>query len=182
MRCIDTSIPAVKIIEPDVFVDERGYFFESYNSCKLASFGINCDFVQDNQSCSSYGVIRGLHCQVGSHAQAKLVRVIAGEVLDVAVDVRPDSTTYGKHISVVLSAKNNKQLFVPRGFLHGFSVLSDSCILAYKCDNMYCKEAERSVRYNEPTLAINWRIAAESAIVSAKDLAAGGMADVAYYG
>ena len=142
MKFIKTDIDGVVIIEPKVFEDNRGYFFESYNETEFNNNGITAKFVQDNQSKSSYGVIRGLHCQLGEHAQAKLVRVLKGKVLDVAVDARKNSSTYGKHVAVELSDENKRQLFIPRGFLHGFSVLSEEAVFAYKCDNTYCKEAE----------------------------------------
>lgn len=170
ITCTKTDIDGLLIIEPTVFGDSRGEFFESYNLNDFQKAGINCQFVQDNQSSSVYGVIRGLHCQQGEHAQAKLVRVLEGAVLDVAVDIRPDSKTFGKYVCVELSAENKKQLFIPRGFLHGFSVLTPKVTFAYKCDNFYCKDAEYSVRFDDPTLAIDWRIPADKAILSPKDL------------
>ena len=136
MNFIKTAIDGVFIVEPRVFKDERGYFFESYNEQEFIANGIPNRFVQDNQSKSSYGVVRGLHCQLGEHAQAKLVRVLEGKVLDVAVDFRRDSPTFLKHVAVELSVENNRQLFIPRGFLHGFSVLSETAVFAYKCDNL----------------------------------------------
>lgn len=136
MNFIKTAIDGVVIVEPRIFKDDRGYFFESYNEQEFISNGITNRFVQDNQSKSSYGVVRGLHCQLGEHAQAKLVRVLAGKVLDVAVDFRKDSPTFLQYVAVELSAENNRQLFIPRGFLHGFSVLSETAVFAYKCDNL----------------------------------------------
>lgn len=159
------------IIEPNVLTDGRGYFMESFNQERFAkATGLTVNFVQDNQSYSTKGVLRGLHYQTGIHAQAKLVRVLQGEVLDVAVDVRPGSKTYGQHVSVILSAENNKQLFVPRGFAHGFLVLSDTATFFYKCDNLYNKDAEGGIIYNDPAIAINWEMEAKNLIVSDKDL------------
>ena len=178
MNFIKTAIDGVVIIEPKVFGDERGYFFESYNEAEFKKNGIDVRFVQDNQSKSSYGVIRGLHCQLGEHAQAKLVRVLEGAVLDVAVDVRKNSPTFGKYVAVELSAENKKQLFIPRGFMHGFSVLSDSAVFAYKCDNLYCKESEFSIRYDDAEIGIDWKIPADKIITSEKDRVAKGLKDV----
>lgn len=159
------------IIEPNVIKDDRGYFMESFNQERFEKgTGVSINFVQDNQSYSTKGVLRGLHYQTGSHAQAKLVRVLQGEVLDVAVDIRPGSKTYGQHVSVVLSAQNNKQLFIPRGFAHGFLVLSDTATFFYKCDNLYNKESEGGIMYNDPAIGIDWGMAAESLIISDKDL------------
>jgi dTDP-4-dehydrorhamnose 3,5-epimerase len=169
MPFIETGIKDLLIFEPKVFEDSRGYFYESYNKHTFADAGINCEFVQDNQSFSSFGTVRGLHLQLGDSAQAKLVRVIQGEVLDVAVDLRIDSPTYGKHFSVILNDTNHKQLFIPRGFGHGFSVLSETAIFSYKCDNFYDKSAESGIIYNDSDLNIDWKIPAESAIVSDKD-------------
>ena len=164
MPFITTPIDGVIIFEPKVFHDDRGYFFESYNERLFAQNGINAKFVQDNQSKSSYGVIRGLHFQKGEHAQAKLVRVLSGKVLDVAVDLREGSKTFGQHVATELSAENNLSLFIPRGFAHGFSVLSETAVFSYKCDNLYCKEAEGGL-----DLAIDWKIPVEKAILSEKD-------------
>ena len=169
MNFIKTKIDGVFIVEPRVFADSRGYFFESYNMKDFIQNGINANFVQDNQSKSSYGVIRGLHSQMGQYAQAKLVRVLRGTVLDVAVDARPGSPTFGQHVAVELSAENNRQLYIPRGMLHGFSVLSDRAVFAYKCDNFYNKESELGVRFDDPDLAIDWRIPADKVIASEKD-------------
>lgn len=169
MNFIKTAIDGVYIIEPRVFTDERGYFFESYSRAAFEAAGLHYDFVQDNQSKSSYGTVRGLHFQKGEHAQAKLVRVLEGTVLDVAVDLRRDSPTYGQHVAVELSAENNRQLMIPRGFAHGFSVLSETAVFAYKCDNLYCKESEGGIRFDDPTLAIDWRIDMSRALTSEKD-------------
>ena len=178
MNFIKTDIDSVVIVEPKVFEDERGYFFESYNEAEFAANGITNKFVQDNQSKSSYGVIRGLHCQLGKHAQAKLVRVLSGRVLDVAVDVRKDSPTFGKHVAVELSAENKRQLFIPRGFLHGFSVLSETAVFAYKCDNLYCKAAEFGIRYDDEEIGIDWQIPADKIITSEKDRQANKLKDI----
>lgn len=169
MNFIKTAIDGVYIIEPRVFTDERGYFFESYSRAAFEAAGLHYDFVQDNQSKSSYGTVRGLHFQKGEHAQAKLVRVLEGTVLDVAVDLRRASPTYGQHVAVELSAENNRQLMIPRGFAHGFSVLSETAVFAYKCDNLYCKESEGGIRFDDPTLAIDWRIDMSRALTSEKD-------------
>ena len=178
MNFIKTEIDGVIIVEPKIFEDSRGYFFESYNEDEFIKNGITNKFVQDNQSKSSYGVIRGLHYQLGKHAQAKLVRVLQGKVLDVAVDIRKNSKTFGKHVAVELSAENQRQLFIPRGFLHGFSVLSDTAVFAYKCDNFYHKESEFGIRYDDPEIAINWKIPAESVITSEKDRLANKLKDI----
>jgi len=178
MNFIKTAIEGVYIIEPRIFKDERGYFFESYNEAEFAKNGIPNKFVQDNQSMSSYGVVRGLHCQLGEHSQAKLVRVLQGKVLDVAVDVRPKSPTFGKHVAVELSAENQRQLFIPRQFLHGFSVLSPKAVFAYKCDNLYCKESEFGIRYDDPEIGVNWRVPANKVITSEKDRLANKLQDL----
>ena len=169
MKVTKTEIDGVFIIEPQVFEDERGYFFESYNKDKLKEQGIAYDFIQDNQSKSKYGTIRGIHFQKGEYAQAKLVRVLEGTVLDVAVDLRKDSPTFGKHVAVELSAENRRQLMIPRGFGHGFSVLSETAVFAYKCDNVYNKASEGGLRYNDPKLGIDWKIDTDKAILSDKD-------------
>lgn len=178
MNFIKTEIEGLVIIEPRIFRDARGYFFESYNAEEFARNGINAVFVQDNQSQSSYGVIRGLHCQLGEHSQAKLVRVLQGRVLDVAVDIRPGSPTFGKHLAVELSAENHRQLFIPRHFLHGFSVLSETAVFAYKVDNLYCKESEFGIRYDDPEIGIDWKIPAEAVVTSEKDRIANSLKDV----
>ena len=169
MPFISTKIKDVVVFEPRIFTDDRGYFFETYNEKLFNDNGIAAKFVQDNQSKSSYGVIRGLHFQKGEHAQAKLVRVLQGRVLDVAVDLRKGSETYGKHVAVELSDVNNLQLFIPRGFAHGFSVLSRTAVFAYKCDNLYCKESEGGIDCNDPDLGIDWQIPAEDRVLSEKD-------------
>ena len=178
MNFFKTDIEGVVIVEPKVFEDARGYFFESYNEAEFIKNGIDVRFIQDNQSKSSYGVIRGLHCQLGEHSQAKLVRVLEGKVLDVAVDIRKGSPTFGKHIAVELSAENKRQMFIPRHFLHGFSVLSETAVFAYKCDNFYCKDAEFGIRYDDPEIGIDWKIPADKIITSEKDRIAKGLKDV----
>lgn len=164
------TIPGLVIVTPKVLADSRGYFFEAYNQKPFAAAGIDVCFVQDNQSRSSYGVIRGLHYQRNPHAQAKLVRVLQGSILDVAVDIRHGSPTFGKHFSIELSADNNKQLFIPAGFAHGFSVLSETAVVLYKCDAYYSKETEGGIRFDDPQLNIDWHIDQSKAIVSEKDL------------
>jgi dTDP-4-dehydrorhamnose 3,5-epimerase len=165
-----TYIDDLVIITPRVFEDSRGYFFEGYNQAKFHENDIKYQFIQDNQSLSKRGVIRGLHFQINPYAQAKLVRVLEGEILDVAVDLRKKSATFGKYFSVVLSAANKKQLMVPHGFAHGFSVLSKTASVIYKVDQVYHKESERGIRYDDPALAIDWRLDANEIIVSDKDL------------
>jgi dTDP-4-dehydrorhamnose 3,5-epimerase len=166
-----TDIPGLIIFAPKVFEDSRGYFFEAYNDTIFKEAGIDFNFVQDNQSSSLHGVIRGLHYQQNPFAQVKLVRVLSGSILDVAVDIRKGSPTYGKHFDLVLSAENKKQLFIPAGFAHGFSVLSEKAEVLYKCNKLYNKESEGGIRFDDPKLNINWQIPAEEAIVSDKDLA-----------
>ena len=165
-----TDIQDLVIITPRVFEDSRGYFFEAYNQAQFHENGIKYQFIQDNQSFSKRGVIRGLHLQINPFAQAKLVRVLEGEILDVAVDLRKDSPTYGQHFSVLLSAENKKQLMVPHGFAHGFSVLSETASVMYKVDQLYHKDSERGIRFDDPTLAIDWQLNADEVIVSDKDL------------
>ena len=165
----NTDIPGLQIFEPNVFEDSRGYFFESYNEKIFREAGIDFRWVQDNQSSSSYGVIRGLHYQLPPFAQSKLVRVLKGKILDAAVDIRKGSPTFGKSYCKVLSAKNKRQLFIPKGFAHGFSVLSKEAEVLYKCDNYYNKESEAGILYNDAELSIDWRIPARDAIVSEKD-------------
>ena len=166
MPFIETGFKGLKIFEPRVFADSRGYFFESYNKKSFKDAGIEADFVQDNESRSQRGVLRGLHYQLGAMAQAKLIRVVEGEVLDVVVDIRVGSPTYGKNFGLVVSAENKKQLFIPRGFAHGFLVLSDTCIFQYKCDNYYSKESEGGIHYNDPALTIDWGTDVSNALVS----------------
>ena len=170
MEAIKTDIEGVYIIEPKVFKDQRGYFFESYNKLSLESLGIDYTFVQDNQSKSSYGVIRGLHFQKPPHAQTKLLRVVEGKIIDVAVDIRKGSPTYGKHVAVELSAENFKQLLIPAGFAHGFSVLSETAIVQYKCTDYYHPETEGGIMFNDSDIDINWGIPLDEAVVSDKDL------------
>lgn len=170
MKVIETKLKGCFIIEPTIFEDSRGYFYESFNKSKFEALtGMPSEFVQDNQSKSVYGVVRGLHQQLGEYAQAKLVRVLEGKVLDVAVDVREGSPTYGEHVAVELSAENNKQMYIPRGFLHGFAVLSETATFFYKCDNEYNKGAEDGVYPFDETLAIDWKLPQEHIILSEKD-------------
>jgi dTDP-4-dehydrorhamnose 3,5-epimerase len=164
-----TPISGLIVFEPRVFQDERGYFFESYNQHLWEEAGVTTQFVQDNQAFSRRGVLRGLHYQVGEMAQAKLVRVVEGEVLDIAVDIRPDSPTYGQWYGIRLSAENKKQLLAPRGFAHGYIVLSETAEFAYKCDNFYSKAHEGGIRYDDPTLQIDWEFDLGQVIVSEKD-------------
>ena len=165
-----THIEGLLIITPTVFEDDRGYFFESYNKHSFKKeTGLDIDFVQDNESKSSYGTLRGLHYQTGSFAQAKLVRVLSGNVLDIAVDIRENSETYGKYFSLELSDDNKKQLLIPRGFAHGFVVLSEEAIFTYKCDNYYNKEAEGGIIFNDSHLNIDWKIDPAEIILSEKD-------------
>ncbi|MCP2043666.1 dTDP-4-dehydrorhamnose 3,5-epimerase [Pontibacter sp. HSC-36F09] len=178
MKIIETFLGDCLLLEPAVFADERGHFFESFNESRFNSLlGKEVRFVQDNQSHSTRGVLRGLHFQRGAHAQAKLVRVLRGEVLDVAVDLRPDSPAFGEHFSVVLSAENKLQLFIPRGFAHGFAVLSREAEFFYKCDNYYHRESEGSILYSDPELGIDWGIDPAGLIVSAKDRESGTFAE-----
>ncbi len=170
MKAIETKLKGCFIIEPIVFNDDRGYFFESYNQQKFNELtNTNTVFIQDNESFSTKGVLRGLHFQGGEHAQAKLVRVTHGEVLDVAVDIRKDSPTFLQHVSVQLSAENKKQFFVPRGFAHGFIVLSDTVVFNYKCDNFYNKASEGGIIYNDLALNIDWILDSNEFLVSKKD-------------
>ncbi|MFT5647581.1 MAG: dTDP-4-dehydrorhamnose 3,5-epimerase [Aureispira sp.] len=170
MPFIKTDFPGLIVFEPKVFGDHRGYFYESYNAKSFKEGGINADFVQDNQARSTYGVLRGLHYQLGEHAQAKLVRVIEGTVLDVVVDLREGSPTYGKSYGIELSAENKRQLFVPRGFAHGYVVLSETAEFFYKCDNFYNKGSEGGLIYNDPQLKIDWKVDLSKAQLSEKDL------------
>jgi dTDP-4-dehydrorhamnose 3,5-epimerase len=170
MKATETKLKGCFLIEPQVFHDSRGYFFESFNSEKFEKLtGQSGNFVQDNQSASVYGVIRGLHFQKGDSAQAKLVRVLEGAVFDVAVDIRPESETYGQWVGYELSAENNLQLYVPRGFAHGFSVITERAVFAYKCDNLYDKSAEGGIIYNDTTLNIDWKIETGKELISEKD-------------
>lgn len=170
MKVIETGIEGLVILETTIFKDSRGYFFESYNKKVFVELIGKVDFVQDNESYSSRGVMRGMHFQKPPFTQAKLVRCVRGAVLDVNVDLRQDSPTYGKYVSVELSEDNHRLLFIPRGFAHGFAVLSDMAVFQYKCDNYYCPEAEGGVNLFDPNLAINWPFSNEEAILSEKDL------------
>lgn len=171
MKVIKTAIEDVVIIEPDVFGDARGYFFESYSQKKFDEQVRKVNFVQDNESKSKYGVLRGLHFQKGKDAQSKLVRVVKGRVLDVAVDIRKGSPTFGKYVAVELTEDNHRQLFVPRGFAHGFSVLSEEAIFQYKCDNLYAPQSEGAIAWNDPEIGVDWGLPAEDVLLSAKDAA-----------
>lgn len=176
----ETKLKGCFILEPKVFRDQRGYFIESFNKETFKRLtGISSNFVQDNESNSSKGVLRGLHFQRGEYAQAKLVRVVRGSVMDVAVDIRPNSETFGQHVSVLLSGKNKKQLYIPKGFAHGFVVLEDNTIFSYKCDNYYNKSAESGIMYNDLDLQIDWKLSAEDLILSDKDLKLPGFKDIA---
>lgn len=169
MNVIKTPIEGLVIIEPRLFGDDRGYFFESFNQREFEREICPVTFVQDNESKSCYGVIRGLHFQKGEHAQSKLVRVVKGAVLDVAVDIRPGSPTYGMHFAVELTGENHLQFFLPRGMAHGFSVLSEEAVFQYKCDNFYCRESEGAIAWDDPDLGIDWRIPKDKVILSEKD-------------
>ena len=178
MKVLDTEIEGVKIVEPDVFGDARGWFCEQYNQERYRAAGIDVDFVQDNESFSSRGVVRGLHWQAAPHTQAKLVRVIRGAVWDVAVDIRKGSPTFGRHVAVALSAENRRQVFIPRGFAHGFVVLEDDTLFSYKCDNPYCASADRGMRFDDPALGIKWPEIGVELTLSAKDRSNPFLADI----
>ena len=180
MEVIKTEIEGVVIIEPRIFKDDRGYFYESFSQREFEEKVCRTTFVQDNQSKSSYGVLRGLHFQKPPYCQSKLVRCIKGAVLDVAVDIRKGSPTFGKYVAVELTEDNHRQFFVPRGFAHGFAVLSDEAVFQYKCDNFYNKDSEGSVAWNDPELAIDWRIPAEKILLSEKDKLSKNIADADY--
>lgn len=169
MKVVSTAIEGLVVIEYDLFGDERGYFFESFSERRFCEQVRSVRFVQDNESKSSYGVLRGLHFQKPPHAQSKLVRVIKGRVLDVAVDIRRGSPTFGQHVAVELTEENHRQFFIPRGFAHGFSVLSDEAIFQYKCDNFYAPQSEGAIAWDDPDLAIDWRIPADKVLLSEKD-------------
>ena len=169
MEIIKTHIEGVVLIEPRIFKDDRGYFFESFSQREFEEKVCKTTFVQDNESKSSYGVLRGLHFQKPPFAQSKLVRVIKGAVLDVAVDIRKGSPTFGQYVSVELTGENHRQFFIPRGFAHGFSVLSEEVIFQYKCDNFYSPQSEGAIAWNDPDLNIDWRIPAEKVVLSEKD-------------
>ena len=169
MNVIETKIPGVVIIEPRLFPDARGYFFESFSKREFEEKVGKIEFVQDNESKSSYGVLRGLHFQKPPYAQSKLVRVVKGAVLDVAVDIRKGSPTFGQHVAVELTEDNHRQFFIPRGFAHGFAVLTDEVIFQYKCDNFYAPASEGAIAWDDPDLGIDWRVPAEKVILSEKD-------------
>ena len=170
MKIKETNLKGCFVIQPKVFLDERGYFFESFNKRDFESLtDLKVHFIQDNQSKSSKGVLRGLHFQIGDYAQAKLVRVTQGKILDVVIDIRLNSPTFGEHFSIVLDAVKHEQLYVPRGFAHGFLVLEDDTIFSYKCDNFYSKTHERGIHYNSETLNINWGFPEEALLLSEKD-------------
>ena len=169
MNLIETALDGVYIIEPTIFRDARGYFYESYNRNAFEKAGLHYTFVQDNQSMSSYGTIRGIHFQKGDFSQAKLVSALQGMILDIVVDLRAGSPTYGQHVAVELSEDNHRQLLIPRGFGHGFSVLSETAVFSYKCDNFYAPAHEGSVRFDDPELAIDWCIDMKRALLSDKD-------------
>ncbi len=182
MKIIQTKIPDIVIIEPQVFGDERGYFFESFLKNKFEELVFRTEFVQDNESESSYGVLRGLHYQLPPYAQSKLVRVISGKVLDIVVDIRKGSVTFGKHVSVKLSSKNKHQLFIPRGFAHGFVVLSQKAIFSYKVDNYYHADSEVSIKFNDEKLGIDWLLNHNELKLSAKDINAPAFKDAKLFG
>jgi dTDP-4-dehydrorhamnose 3,5-epimerase len=169
MNIIKTAIEGVVVIEPRVFEDARGYFFESFSEREFCAEVCDCHFVQSNEAKSSYGVVRGLHFQLPPHAQSKLVRVAKGKVLDVAVDIRKSSPTFGKYVAVELSDENHRQIFIPHGFAHGYSVLSKEAVVEYKCDNYYAPESEGAIAWDDAALAIDWQLPAEDVILSAKD-------------
>jgi dTDP-4-dehydrorhamnose 3,5-epimerase len=169
MNIIKTDIEGVVVIEPRVFEDDRGYFFESFSEREFSAEVCDCHFVQSNEAKSSYGVVRGLHFQLPPHAQSKLVRVAKGRVLDVAVDIRKSSPTFGQYVAIELSDENHRQIFIPQGFAHGYSVLSEEAVVEYKCDNYYAPESEGAIAWDDAELAIDWQLPAEAIILSAKD-------------
>ncbi len=178
LNIVETDIAGVRILEPQVFGDARGWFSETYNAARYRAAGITADFVQDNESFSSKGVVRGLHWQAAPHTQAKLVRVIRGAVWDVAVDIRKGSPTFGRHVATTLTGANRRQLFIPRGFAHGFIVLEDDTLFSYKCDNFYCKASERGLRFDDPALGIKWPDVGTNLTLSGKDRAHPFLADI----
>ena len=181
MEVIKTDIEGVVIIEPKIFGDARGYFYESFNTAEFeAKTGVKTTFVQDNQSKSSYGVLRGLHFQKPPYAQSKLVRVVEGAVIDVAVDIRRGSPTFGKYVAVELTAENHRQLFIPRGFAHGFIVKSQTAIFQYKCDNLYAPQSEGAIAWNDPTIGIDWGIPEQDILLSEKDKCHKALAEADY--
>ena len=169
INIIDTDIKDVLLIEPLVYNDERGYFFESYNKSLLSKYNLNINFVQDNESKSSFGVLRGIHFQNSPFEQSKLIRVIKGKIQDIAIDLRPSSITYKKYVSVILDDKNKKQLFIPKGFGHAFLTLSDTAIISYKVDNFYNKSADAGIKYDDPSINISWELSKNQIILSDKD-------------
>ncbi len=169
MKIIKTPIKDLLIIEPKVFSDKRGYFFENYNAKKFREFGLNYNFVQDNESKSSYGVIRGLHYQISPYSQTKLMRVLFGKIFDLGVDLRKNSKTFGKWFGIELSSEDKKQLLIPKGFAHGFSVLSEKAIVSYKCDEFFNKSSERGIKFNDKRLNINWKVPEKNQLISEKD-------------
>ena len=169
MPFIKTSFPGLLVYEPKVFEDKRGYFFESYNQKAFSEEGVEIVFVQDNQASSTFGVIRGLHFQADPHAQTKLIRVLSGKIIDAVVDIRKNSPTYGKSFTIELSAENKQQLLVPKGFAHGYSVVSETAEVFYKCDEFYHKETEGGILWNDPALQIDWKVPADKAVISEKD-------------
>lgn len=181
MNVISTAIEGVVIIEPRIFGDGRGYFFESFSERKFIEDICKTRFVQDNESKSTYGVLRGLHYQMPPFAQSKLVRVVYGEVMDVAIDIRKGSPTFGMHVSTTLSGENHRQFFIPRGFAHGFAVLSDSAIFQYKCDNYYAPDYEGAIMWNDPELAIDWKLKKEDILLSPKDMNHPGLRDASVF-
>ena len=169
MKKIDTILPGVFLIEPDVYGDMRGYFMECWNREKYAALGIGNEFVQDNESCSRYGVVRGLHYQAAPWSQGKLVRVVSGTVLDVVLDIRRGAPTFGRHFAIELSGENKRQLYIPRGMAHGFAILSATAIFCYKSDNRYMPDCERGIAFDDPALGIDWKLAPETIILADKD-------------
>lgn len=169
MPFIKTEFPGLLVFEPKIFEDNRGYFFESYNQNTFSAEGVDIRFLQDNQAKSSYGVVRGLHFQLDPHAQTKLLRVLSGEIVDAVVDIRKNSPTYGKAYTILLSAENKRQLLVPKGFAHGYSVISETAEVFYKCDEFYHKESEGGISWNDPSLQIDWQLPPDKIIVSQKD-------------
>ena len=169
MKFLETAIAGVKVIEPRLFGDSRGYFFEAYREDLFAGAGIDARFIQDNESFSTGGVLRGLHYQIPPYTQAKLVRVVSGRVLDVVVDIRLGSPTFGKHVAIELSGESKRQLFLPRGMAHGFAVLSPEAVFDYKCDNFSCPASERCIRFDDPALGIDWRLPPETVKLSPRD-------------
>ncbi len=170
MKVIQSKLKGLYVIEPDVFKDTRGYFLETYSEKRYLEHNLNAKFVQDNESLSSYGVVRGLHFQIAPYAQTKLLRVVYGKILDIALDIRQGSETYGQYCAVELSAENKEQFYIPRGFAHGFAVLSETAIVNYKCDNFYNKDAERGIYPLDKTLNIDWKIQQKDMIISEKDM------------